>query len=165
MSNFRAQAAPEHLPRERVVIAARENGPCCCSAKLLKLAEDVTETLMVIRRRSKVTKAMHETFPCRQCKTINQLPAPPCRSEPAGDDPVRADRSASAALSNHQSERYAREGIRLNVSTLADQSGTCTAVLQPLHALDRANVLAARGGHDDDITVPIGRRQDGRRPH
>lgn len=41
---------PEHLPRERVVIAAPSNCPCCGSAKLAKLGEDITETLEVIPR-------------------------------------------------------------------------------------------------------------------
>ena len=40
---------PDHLPRERVVIAAPESCPCCGSAKLSKLGEDITETLEVIR--------------------------------------------------------------------------------------------------------------------
>jgi hypothetical protein len=41
---------PDHLPRERVVIAAPESCPCCGSAKLSKLGEDITETLEVIPR-------------------------------------------------------------------------------------------------------------------
>jgi hypothetical protein len=56
---------------------------------------------------------------------------------------------------NRQSERYAREGIDLSVSTLADQVGICTTVLQPLHALIEAHVLAAERLHGDDTTVPI----------
>jgi transposase len=44
---------PDHLPRERVVIPAPANCPCCGSAKLSKLGEDVTETLEVIPRRWK----------------------------------------------------------------------------------------------------------------
>ena len=39
---------PDHLPRERVVMAAPESCPCCGSAKLSKLGEDITETLEVI---------------------------------------------------------------------------------------------------------------------
>ena len=39
---------PDHLPRERVVIAAPDSCPCCGSAKLSKLGEDITETLEVI---------------------------------------------------------------------------------------------------------------------
>lgn len=42
---------PDHLPRERVVIAAPASCPCCGSAKLSKLGEDITETLEVIRKR------------------------------------------------------------------------------------------------------------------
>jgi hypothetical protein len=41
------------------------------------------------------------------------------------------------------------------VSTLADQVGACTAILQPLHALIEAHVLAAERLHGDDTTVPI----------
>src|SRR3546814_10553913 len=43
---------PEHLPRERVVIAAPEVCPCCGSDRLCKLGEDITETLEVVPRRS-----------------------------------------------------------------------------------------------------------------
>ena len=56
---------------------------------------------------------------------------------------------------NRQSERYALVGIDLSVSTLADQVAICTTVLQPLHALIEAHVLAAERLHGDDTTVPI----------
>ena len=36
---------PDHLPRERIVIAAPESCPCCGSAKLSKLGEDMTGPL------------------------------------------------------------------------------------------------------------------------
>src|SRR6202163_3510827 len=39
------KAFPDHLPRERVVIAAPDSWPCCGSAKLSRLGEDITETL------------------------------------------------------------------------------------------------------------------------
>jgi transposase len=56
---------------------------------------------------------------------------------------------------NRQSERYAREGIDLSLSTLADQVGACTAALQPVYALIERHVLAAERLHGDDTTVPI----------
>ncbi|TIM25271.1 MAG: IS66 family insertion sequence element accessory protein TnpB, partial [Mesorhizobium sp.] len=67
---------PEHLPRERVVIAAPESCPCCGSAKLSKLGEDVTETLEVIPRQWKVIQTVREKFSCRECEKITQPPAP-----------------------------------------------------------------------------------------
>jgi len=57
---------PEHLPRERVVIAAPENCACCGSTRLSKLGEDVTETLEVIPRQWKVIQTVREKFSCRQ---------------------------------------------------------------------------------------------------
>ena len=51
---------PAHLPRERVVIPAPENCPCCGSAKVSKLGEDVTETLEVIPRQWKVVQTVRE---------------------------------------------------------------------------------------------------------
>ena len=51
---------PEHLPRERVVIAAPTSCPCCGSMKLSKLGEDVTETLEVVPRSWKVIQTVRE---------------------------------------------------------------------------------------------------------
>jgi transposase len=46
---------PAHLPRERVVIPAPAVCPCC-QGKLVKLGEDITETLEVIPRQWKVIR-------------------------------------------------------------------------------------------------------------
>ena len=67
---------PDHLPRERIVIAAPESCPCCGSAKLSKLGEDITETLEVIPRQWKVIQTLREKFSCRECEKITQPPAP-----------------------------------------------------------------------------------------
>jgi transposase len=61
---------PDHLPRERIVIAAPESCPCCGSAKLSKLGEDITETLEVIPRQWKVIQTVREKFTCRECDKI-----------------------------------------------------------------------------------------------
>ncbi|QEO18894.1 IS66 family transposase [Acetobacter vaccinii] len=56
---------------------------------------------------------------------------------------------------NRQSAAFAREGIDLDTSTLADWVGACTATLAPLIAQVRAHVLAAERLHGDDTTVPV----------
>ncbi|MGO7565324.1 IS66 family transposase zinc-finger binding domain-containing protein, partial [Rhizobium johnstonii] len=53
---------PEQLPRERVVIAPTTSCPCCGSARLAKLGEDITETLEVITRQWKVIQTVREKF-------------------------------------------------------------------------------------------------------
>src|SRR5262249_28586053 len=129
---------PAHLPRERVVVPA----PCSCPScggRLAKLGEDVTETLEVIPRQWKVSQTVREKFTCRSCEKITQPPAP--------FHPIARGRAGPGLLAmvlhgkfghhlplNRQSESFAREGIDLDVSTLADWVGACAATLKPLIA-------------------------------
>jgi transposase len=48
-----------------------------------------------------------------------------------------------------------REGVELNVSTLADWVGAAAATLMPLVEAIRAHVFAAERIHADDTTVPV----------
>ena len=151
---------PEHLPRECVVIAAPESCPCCGSTKLSKLGEDVTETLEVIPRQWKVIQTVREKFSCRQCEAISQPPAPFHVTPRGFAGPnllamVLFEKFGQHQPLNRQSERYAREGVDLSLSTLADQVGACAAVLRPLHALIEDHVLKAERLHGDDTTVLI----------
>ncbi|NNH33324.1 IS66 family transposase [Rhizobium sp. SEMIA 4085] len=151
---------PEHLPRERVVIAAPQSCPCCGSAKLSKLGEDITETLEVIPRQWKVIQTVREKFSCRECEKIAQPPAPFHVTPRGFAGPnllamILFEKFGQHQPLNRQSERYAREGIDLSLSTLADQVGACAAILKPLHRLIEAHVLSAERLHGDDTTVPI----------
>jgi transposase len=151
---------PEHLPRERVVIAAPQSCPCCGSAKLSKLGEDVTETLEIVPRRWKVIQTVRERFACRQCEAIAQPPAPFHVTPRGFAGPsllamILFEKFGQHQPLNRQSERYACEGVDLSLSTLADQVGACAAALRPLHALIEAHVLSAKRLHGDDTTVPI----------
>jgi transposase len=151
---------PAHLPRERVVIAAPDNCPCCGSTKLSKLGEDITETLEVIPRQWKVIQTVREKFSCRDCETITQPPAPFHVTPRGFAGPnllamILFEKFGQHQPLNRQSERYRREGIDLSLSTLADQVGACTTALQPLYALIERHVLAAERLHGDDTTVPI----------
>jgi len=151
---------PAHVPRERVVIAAPESCPCCGSKRVSKLGEDVTETLEVIPRQWKVIQTVREKFSCRDCETITQPPAPFHVTPRGFAGPQLLAMILFEKFGQHQplkrqSERYRREGVDLSVSTLADQVGACTTVLQPLHALIERHVLAAERLHGDDTIVPI----------
>src|SRR3546814_3428650 len=54
-----------------------------------------------------------------------------------------------------QSEIYAREGVQLERSTLADWVGRSAAILEPLVSLLREEVMAAPRLHADDTPVPV----------
>jgi transposase len=151
---------PDHLPRERVVVAAPKACPCCGSSKLSKLGEDVTETLEVVPRQWKVIQTVRERFSCRQCEAISQPPAPFHVTPRGFAGPsllamILFEKFGQHQPLNRQSERYACEGVELSLSTLADQVGACAAALRPLHRLIEAHVQAAERLHGDDTTVPI----------
>ena len=150
---------PAHLPRERVVIPGPTSCPCC-QGKLSKLGEDVTETLEIVPRHWKVVQTVRERMACRACETITQPPAPfhPIARGRAGPELLATILEAKFGQHlplNRQSETFAHEGIELDVSTMADWVGACTAALAPLVALIRAHVLAAGRIHGDDTTVPV----------
>ena len=161
---------PDHLPRERLVIPAPETCPCCGSAKLSKLGEDITETLEVVPRQWKVIQTVRERFSCRECETITQPPAPFHVTPRGFAGPsllamILFEKFGQHQPLNRQSERYAREGVDLSLSTLADQVGACALALRPLYALIEAHVLSAERLHGDDTTVPVlakGKTETGR---
>ena len=151
---------PEHLQRERVVAEAPEACECCGSHRLRKIGEDVTETLEVVPRQWKVIQTVREKFSCRDCEKISQPPAPFHVTPRGWAGPnllamILHEKYGQHQPLNRQSMRYAREGIELSVSTLADQVGACAFALKPLHALIEAHVMAAERLHGDDTTVPV----------
>jgi len=150
---------PDHLPRERIVYPS--SSVCqCCGGVLHKLGEDITETLEVIPRQWKVIQHVREKFACRSCEAITQPPAP--------SHPIARGRAGPGLLAhilfskyglhlplNRQSATYAREGVDLDVSTLADWVGAAAATLMPLVLLIRMHVFAAARIHADDTTVRV----------
>lgn len=151
---------PDHLPRERVVVEAPTSCTCCGSGRIVKMGEDITETLEVIPRQWKVIQTVREKFTCRECEKISQPPAPfhPTPRGWAGPNllaMVLFEKFGQHQPLNRQAERYAKEGVEISLSTLADQVGACTAALQPIHDLIRAHVLDAERLHADDTTVPL----------
>jgi transposase len=150
---------PESLPRERCVEPSPASCPCC-GGRLRKLGEDITETLERVPAQWKVVQTVREKWTCRQCEAITQPPAPshPIARGRAGPqllaDVLFGKYGAHLPL-NRQSEIYAREGIELDVSTLADWVGACAATLMPLRDAIRDHVHAAERLHVDDTTVPV----------
>jgi len=151
---------PDHLPRERVVVEAPANCTCCGSDRIVKMGEDITETLEVIPRQWKVIQTVREKFTCRACEKISQPPAP-FHAIPRGwAGPsliamIAFDKYGQHQPLNRQSERIAREGVDLSLSTLADLIGHACVALSSIHALIECHVLDAGRLHGDDTTVPL----------
>jgi len=151
---------PEHLPRERVVIEAPTSCTCCGSDRIVKMGEDITDTLEVIPRQWKVIQTVREKFTCRCCEKISQPPAPfhvipRGWAGPSLIAMVAFDKYGQHQPLNRQSERIAREGIDLSLSTLADLIGHACVALAPIHELIERHVLEGARLHGDDTTVPL----------
>ena len=151
---------PDNLPVERIV----EPAPCACgkcgSERLHKLGEVVSKTLECEPRRWKIIEHVREKFSCRDCEAITEAPAPshPIPRGFAGPSllaMVLVNKFLLHQPLNRQSKTYAREGIEIDVSTLADRVGACVVALDPIIEAIRTHVMSAERIHADDTTVPV----------
>ncbi|MBB4367135.1 transposase [Bradyrhizobium sp. CIR18] len=149
-----------NIERERVVIEPPTTCACCGGSRLLKLGEDVTETLEEIPRRFKLIETVREKFTCGDCEKISQPPAP-FHATPRGfigpqlPATILFDKFGMHIPLNHQSARFKCERIDLALSTLADQVGHGTFAVMPFFHLIERHVLAAEPLHGDDTTIRI----------
>ena len=107
-----------------------------------------------------ITSIAFGAQPCRACEKVSQAPAPFHVTARGWAGPsllamIVFEKFGQHQPLNRQAERYAREGVPLSLSTLADQVGACCAVLTPLSLRLEAHVLAAERLHGDDTTVPV----------
>jgi transposase len=153
------RSLPEHLPRETV-----EHAPACtcpdCGATMRKIGEDVAEMLEYVPASFKVIRHVRPKLACVRCQKIVQEPAPsrPIARGIAG--PGLLAHILVAKYADHlplyrQSQIYAREGVALERSTLADCVGGAAALLDPLIEALARYTLATHYLHGDDTPVPV----------
>jgi len=151
---------PDHLLRESVEHLPSD---CCCpdcGGALKKLGEDVSEVLEYVPASFRVIRHIRPKLACVACDIIVQAAAPnrPIARGLAG--PGLLAHVLVAKYCDHlplyrQSGIYAREGVELERSTLADWVGQCSALMRPLLAALQRHVLAGDKVHGDDTPVPV----------
>jgi transposase len=151
---------PAHLPRETQTIAPQES--CCpdCDGELKHLGEDVCEMLELDPVRFKVIRHVRPKLACASCDTIVQAPAPTRPIERGMAGPGLLEHVIVGKYGNHlplyrQEEIFAREGVELERTLLAQWVGRATALLTPLTEALHAHVLAADVVHADDTPIPV----------
>ncbi len=165
------RSLPDHLPREEVV-----HEPACscpdCGGPMRRLSEDTSEMLEYVPASFRVVRHVRPKLACSRCDRIVQVEAPsrPIARGLAG--PGLLAHVLVAKYADHlplyrQSEIYAREGVNLERSTLADWVGGASALLRPLVEALARETLGADKLHTDDTTVPVlapghGRTRTGR---
>ncbi len=151
---------PDHLPRERVIATQDRRHAPALAARSPGSGEDITETLEVIPEILESDPARSAEVHLPDCEKISQAPAPFHVIARGWAGPsllamVLFEKFGQHQPLNRQAERYAKEGVPISLSTLADQVGSCTAVLMPLFKRLEAYVLSAERLHGDDTTVPV----------
>ncbi len=127
---------PDHLDRHDQVLSP---GDDCnhCGGSLKKLGQDVTEELEYVPGRFVVNRIVRPRMACACCEAICQAPLPSRPIERGRPGPGLLAHVLVSKYADHlplyrQSQIYAREGIDLDRSTMADWVGRSTALLEPL---------------------------------
>lgn len=163
---------PDHLMRETAVHAPTQTACETCGKRMRKMGEDVREILDFVPGRFVVRRHVCEKYSCRDCGVIveAELPAMPIKKGMPGA--ALLAHVLTAKFCDHlplyrQSEIYAREGVDVSRSTMADWAGKMAALLTPLAERIERHVLAGATIHADDTPIAVldpgrGRTKTGR---
>ncbi|HME86510.1 MAG: IS66 family transposase [Methylocella sp.] len=167
------QPLPEHLPRHEEV---HEIGDCACPTcggrDFLKAGSVVSEVLDYVPASFRVVRHVRRKMVCKGCDTEIKAAMPSSPIERGKPGPGLLAHVLVSKYCDHlplyrQSEIYAREGVELSRSTMADWVGQANALLAPLVEALRAHVFAGNRLHGDDTPVPVldpgrGKTKEGR---
>ena len=151
---------PEHLPRQTQRHEPKESVCPDCGGGLRKLGEDVSEMLEYVPASFFVVRHVRPKLSCTKCNHIVQAAAPSRPIERGVAGPGLLAHVLVSKYADHlplyrQSEIYARQGIELERSTLADWVGGTSRLLEPLIEVLRRYVTASGKLHADDTPVPV----------
>jgi transposase len=163
---------PAELEREDRQINVEQEACTCCGGPLHFIGESVSEMLDHVPARLRVIRIRRPRFGCRACGTIHQATA--------AERPIAKGLATPALLAHvlvskycdhlplyRQSQIFARHGVELNRSTLANWVGGAVWWLEPLQARLAQHVFASQTLFADDTPIPVldpgrGRTKTGR---
>ncbi|MVW80516.1 IS66 family transposase [Bordetella sp. 02P26C-1] len=152
---------PESLPREEHVLLPLTGCGCpACGGMLKPLGEDVSEMLEYVPASIKVVRTVRPKLACGRCDAIVQAPALSRPIERGLAGPGLLAQVLVSKYCDHQplyrqSAIYARHGVELSRSTLADWVAASSRLLRPLVQALHGHVTASQKIHADDTPVPV----------
>lgn len=151
---------PPSLPRRDVVHATPDTCKTCGGTDLRKVGESVTEVLEYVPGHFEVIRHVRPSCSCKKCEAMMQVPMPELPIPRGMAGPKLLARVAIAKFCDHlplyrQSEIYARDGVDLDRSQLAEWLGTIAWLLKPLADLIAEHVMAGRVIHADDTPIDV----------
>jgi transposase len=152
---------PPHLPRIETIVDLDDKTCPCCRGALHKIGEDVSERLDVIPAQFRVLVVRRPKYACRSCESaVVQAPAPARLIEGGLPTEALVAQVLVAKYADHlplyrQAQIYARQGVDLDRSTLADWVGRAAFLLRPVH--ERLFLWLKRSGKlfADETTAPV----------
>jgi transposase len=154
-------ALPKHLPRVEMVVDIDDHTCPCCRQALHRIGEDTAERLDIVPAQFRVLVVRRPKYACRACENVVvQAPAPARLIEGGLSTEATVAHVLVAKYADHlplyrQAQIYARQGIALDRSTLADWVGRAAFMLQPIH---ERLLLALKGSSKlfaDETTAPV----------
>jgi transposase len=152
---------PAHLPRIETAVDIEDKACPCCRHALHVIGEDVAERLDIVPAQFRVLVTRRPRYGCRSCEGIVvQAPAPARLIE--GGIPTEAT-VAQVLVSKYadhlplyrQAQIYARQGVHLDRSTLADWVGRAAFLLRPIHERLLGHLKSSTKLFADETTAPV----------
>lgn len=163
---------PAHLAREEIRLDLGRQACPCCGGELHLIGETISEMLDHVPARLRVIRICRPRYGCRACGTIHQAPAP---ERPIAKGMATPGLLAHVLVSKYcdhlplyrQSQIFARQGVELDRSTLANWVGGAVWWLEPLQARLAEHIFASHTLFADDTPIPVldpgrGRTRTGR---
>lgn len=152
---------PVHLPRVEMVVDIDDHACPCCGNALHRIGEDTGERLDIVPAQFRVLVIRRPKYACRACENVVVQAAAPARLIEGG---VPTEATVAQVLvskyADHlplyrQAQIYARQGINLDRSTLADWVGRAAWLLRPVHEPLLTVLKGSAKLFADETTAPV----------
>ena len=154
-------ALPAHLPRIEQVIDIPDKICPCCKGMLHVMGEDRSERLDIVPAQFRVIVTCRPKYACRSCEEVVVQAAAPSRLVEGGIPTeatvahVLVGKYADHLPLYRQAQIYARQGVNLDRSTLADWVGKAAFLLRPVHERLFERLKASGKLFADETTAPV----------
>jgi transposase len=154
-------ALPAHLPRLETLVDVASLVCPCCAGPLHRIGEDVSERLDIVPAQVRVLVIRRPKYACRACEDgVVQAPAPGRLIEGGLPTDGTVAQVLVAKYADHlplyrQAQIYARQGLTLDRSTLADWVGRAAFHLRPVHERLLDKLKASPKLFADETTAPV----------
>ena len=150
---------PAALPRHKIHHEP-EQTQCNCGCEMQRIGEDISERLDYQPGIFSVQRHIRGKWVCRRCETIQQAPIPAHIIDKGLASTGLLAQVLVAKYADHvplhrQQSIFARSGVKLSRSTLAQWVGSCGVQLQPLVDALQQELLQSSVLHADETPVQM----------